>query len=156
MAYSTKYSQAVTHPSTNLARCCLTSVIWRELVCSTWYGRRHWWWGKITYSNRKSYKLICRNIEKDLAYSTKYSQAVTHPSTNLARCCLTSVIWRELVCSTWYGRRHLLGRKKTFKQKILQNQVHRICKMHTDVYILLSSFELSRFDDVIAWKSTYT
>ena len=26
-AYSTKYSQAVTHPSTNLAQCCLTSVI---------------------------------------------------------------------------------------------------------------------------------
>ena len=25
-AYSTKYSQAVTHPSTNLAQCCLTSV----------------------------------------------------------------------------------------------------------------------------------
>ena len=40
-AYSTKYSQAVTHPSTNLAQCCLTSVIGRELVLSTWYGRRH-------------------------------------------------------------------------------------------------------------------
>ena len=34
------YSQAVTHPSTNIAQCCLTSVIGRELVCSTWYGRR--------------------------------------------------------------------------------------------------------------------
>ena len=34
-AYSTKYSQAVTHPSTNLAQCCLTSVIGRELVLST-------------------------------------------------------------------------------------------------------------------------
>jgi hypothetical protein len=40
-----------------------------------------------------------------LAYDTKYSQAVTHPSTNLAQCCLTSVIGRELVLSTWYGRR---------------------------------------------------
>ena len=38
--YSTMYSQAVTHPSTNMAQCCLTSVIGRELVFSTWYGRR--------------------------------------------------------------------------------------------------------------------
>ena len=38
--YSTTYSQAVTHPSTNVAQCCLTSVIGRELVFSTWYGRR--------------------------------------------------------------------------------------------------------------------
>ena len=47
-------------------------------------------------------------MRKGLAYSTKYSQAVTHPSTNLAQCCLTSVIGRELVCSTWYGRRHVI------------------------------------------------
>ena len=33
--YSTMYSQAVTHPSTNIAQCCLTSVIRRELVFST-------------------------------------------------------------------------------------------------------------------------
>ena len=33
--YSTMYSQAVTHPSTNMAQCCLTSVIRRELVFST-------------------------------------------------------------------------------------------------------------------------
>ena len=39
-AYSTEYSQAVTHPSTNSALCCLTAVIGRELVLSTWYGRR--------------------------------------------------------------------------------------------------------------------
>ncbi|ESO86399.1 hypothetical protein LOTGIDRAFT_76955, partial [Lottia gigantea] len=38
--YSTRCSQAVTHPSTNRARRCLTSVIGRELVLSTWYGRR--------------------------------------------------------------------------------------------------------------------
>ena len=46
------------------------------------------------------------------AYDTKYSQAVTHPSTNLAQCCLTSVIGRELVCSTWYGRRQELVANK--------------------------------------------
>ena len=33
------YSQAVTHPSTNMAQYCLTAVIGRELVFSTWYGR---------------------------------------------------------------------------------------------------------------------
>ena len=36
-----------------------------------------------------------------------YSQAVTHPSTNTTQCCLTSVIGRELVLSTWYGRRRM-------------------------------------------------
>src|SRR5215469_15075438 len=40
--YCTRYSQAVTHPSTNRARRCLTSVIGREPVLSTWYGRRRW------------------------------------------------------------------------------------------------------------------
>ena len=40
--YDIVYSQAVTHPSTNTTRCCLTSVIKRELVLSIWYGRRHW------------------------------------------------------------------------------------------------------------------
>ena len=40
-------------------------------------------------------------------YSIVYSQAVTHPSTNTTQCCLTSVIRRELVFSTWYGRRQV-------------------------------------------------
>ena len=44
--------------------------------------------------------------KKRKVYGTWYSQAVTHPSTNQARRCLTSVIRRELVLSTWYGRRH--------------------------------------------------
>ena len=43
---------------------------------------------------------------KIVAYSTKYSQAVTHPSTNSAQYCLTTVIRQELVYSTWYGSRH--------------------------------------------------
>ena len=37
-----------------------------------------------------------KNID---ANSTQCSQAVTHPSTNRAQHCLTSVIGRELVCS---------------------------------------------------------
>ena len=40
-AYSTRYSQAVTHPSTDRARRCFTSVFGREPVFSTWYGRKH-------------------------------------------------------------------------------------------------------------------
>ena len=42
------------------------------------------------------------------AYNTRDSQAVTHPSTNRARRCLTLVIRREPVLSTWYGRWHKL------------------------------------------------
>ena len=45
--------------------------------------------------------------KKDV-YSTWCSQAVTHLSTNHARRCLTSVIGREPVISTWYGRRQKL------------------------------------------------
>ena len=40
--YNTWCSQAVSHPSTNQALRCLTSVIGREPVHSTWYGRSHW------------------------------------------------------------------------------------------------------------------
>ena len=43
-------------------------------------------------------------VQKCNANSTRGSQAVTHPSTNRARRCLTSVIGREPVLSTWYGR----------------------------------------------------
>ena len=55
-AYSTRCSQAVTHPSTNRAQRCLTSVIGRELVCSTWYGRRYW----IELTSRHMLNLKCR------------------------------------------------------------------------------------------------
>ena len=44
--------------------------------------------------------------QKKNANSTWCSQAVTHPSTNHAQCCLTAVIRREPVYSTWYGRWH--------------------------------------------------
>ena len=41
-----------------------------------------------------------QNVEQENVYNIVYSQAVTHPSTNTTRCCLTSVIGRELVLST--------------------------------------------------------
>ena len=50
--------------------------------------------------------------KKKYAYSTWCSQAVTHLSTNHARRCLTSVIGREPVCSTWYGRRQQINLNK--------------------------------------------
>ena len=42
-------------------------------------------------------KIVLKGETK--VYSTVYSQAVTHPSTNTAQPCLTSVIGRELVYS---------------------------------------------------------
>src|SRR4029434_6745231 len=45
------------------------------------------------------------------AYSTWYSQAVSHPSTNQARHCLASEIGRDRACSVWYGRKPLLPDK---------------------------------------------
>ena len=55
MSYGTAYSQAVTHPSTNAAQCCLTSVIRRELVFSTWYGRRQ---------DRRDFRSSLRNLQQ--------------------------------------------------------------------------------------------
>ena len=43
-------------------------------------------------SKRVRLSLMWQNV-----YSTVYSQAVTHPSTNTAQPCLTSVIRQELV-----------------------------------------------------------
>lgn len=43
-------------------------------------------------------------IKKTNANNIWCSQAVTHPSTNQTRRCLTSLIGREAVLSTWYGR----------------------------------------------------
>ena len=59
----------------------------------------------LTILPKSSTKSKMGNFAKNVeANSTQCSQAVTHPSTDLAQCCLTSVIGRELVYSTWYGR----------------------------------------------------
>ena len=54
-------------------------------------------------------------LKKGLVYDTWCSQAVTHLSTNHARRCLTSVIGRELVFSTWYGRRRTSSALNAFE-----------------------------------------
>ena len=54
-------------------------------------------------NNLKKRLAVC----KKKAYGTRYSQAVTHLSTNRARHCLTSQIGRDGVYSVWYGRRRL-------------------------------------------------
>ena len=53
-AYGTGSSQAVPHPSTIPARRCLTSVIRRERVCSSWYGRRQRIYVFISFYNERA------------------------------------------------------------------------------------------------------
>ena len=48
---------------------------------------------------------LCSLPRCEKAYSTWYSQAVSHPSTNQARPCLASEIGRDRACSGWYGRK---------------------------------------------------
>lgn len=47
--------------------------------------------------------------KRQKAYDTRDSQAVSDPSTNRARRCLTWQIGRDAVFSTWYGRKRLLA-----------------------------------------------
>src|SRR5271155_3127325 len=73
--------------------------------------------------------------KKTDVYSTRYSQAVTHPGTNRARRCLTSVIGREPVLSTWYGRRHLMKLQtalysKIFKKLIAKRRENKILEKY--------------------------
>ena len=73
------------------------------------------WWG-IFSALSKMYLLfiisnttICgfqREVEK--AYSTWYSQAVSHPSSIQAGPCLASEIRRDRAYSGWYGRKWML------------------------------------------------
>ena len=56
-------------------------------------------------ARQKHYGLL--NCTKAKVNSTRRSQAVSHPSNIRAQRCLTSVIGREPVLSTWYGRWHL-------------------------------------------------
>ena len=67
-------------------------------------------------NHRRSSRTIFRPGKRDFmvlekgknAYSTLDSQAVSDPSTKRARRCLTWLIGREAVFSTWYGRKRNL------------------------------------------------
>ena len=73
-------------------------------------GKLGWWrrgpvCARVSGGARVSLALEEKEREKAKAYSTRYSQAVSHPSTNQARPCLASEIRRDRARSGWYGRR---------------------------------------------------
>ena len=103
-ANSTRGSQAVTHPSTNRARRCLISVIGREPVLSTWYGR----W---RMSHQSSRTIFCRNLLHATLLICPLCTIIIHhdrhlkrqPVVNICSLCLSS--YRTAVCRSfiWTG-----------------------------------------------------
>ena len=84
---------------------------WKNKKMSpTWFEHATFWSGV----RRATVAPQAPHLPKN-TYNTWDSQAVTHPSTNQARRCLTSVIRREPVYSAWYGRRQ----QQRFKKWIL-------------------------------------
>ena len=148
--YSTGYSQAVTHPSTNPAQCCLTSVIRREPVHSAWYGRRTLQCtntGRLYYTNSHDMKLQqmaeCRNnchndtgnIDTTNGTScllTKHIQhcTVSHPSTKPA----FSTVCEQL------NMTHMVGKVQTNNGMLLQvySLVSRCLVQHFTVRLIVS------------------
>ncbi len=76
------------------------------LFCSTVYGYRSFRYHTLDCIKKcDDWPISYRNIEtKRKAYDNGSSQSVPHPITIPARRCLTSVIRRERVCSSWYHR----------------------------------------------------
>lgn len=88
----------------------------RGLGCGLW-DARGWGWPGLRLVPRRGQK----GVQK--AYSTRYSQAVSHPSTNQARPCLASEIRRDRARSGWYGRRR--GRPSPTSPKSLLRSLSR-------------------------------
>ena len=110
-------------------------------MLSTWCGCRHIEINALLLSN--SYPVAKEGLSEGgkrirIAYSTEYSQAVTHPSTNSAQSCLTTVIRRELVHSTWYGSRHLI----CVEELSFVNELFDI-SMHIKASCMLSPIDVS-------------
>ena len=90
-----------------------------------------WCWGKVRL-------LMGKKWEKRFGLQHQVFPG-GHPSTNLAQCCLTSVIRRELVHSGWYGRWRRKwpnwGFKYDFKllwrQKLWAKRKVKECHQHT-------------------------
>ena len=69
-------------------------------------GKGHLWSGGMPARAAPNFgfsKCVC--VKHKWVYGTRSSQTVPNSSTILARRCLTSVIGRERVYSSWYGRR---------------------------------------------------
>lgn len=84
--------------------------------CGLW-AACGWGWPGLRLVPRRGQK----GVQK--AYSTRYSQAVSHPSTNQARPCLASEIRRDRARSGWYGRRR--GRPSPTSPKSLLRSLSR-------------------------------
>ena len=96
---------------------------------------------------------IKTKIEK--AYGTRSSQTVPHSSTILARRCLTSVIGRERVYSSWYGCR------QCFKQIVLTTCQDNVVKhIYTTLTFprlpLLCSYKVVRYVIFIVYLFIYS
>ena len=63
--YNTWCSQSFSHPSTNQAVRCLTSVTGQEPVHSTWFGRSHWHLKHIgfVFGNTHSYNMASHFLQ---------------------------------------------------------------------------------------------
>ncbi|KAI8482990.1 hypothetical protein Bbelb_392900 [Branchiostoma belcheri] len=75
------------------------------------------------FMDRKLYLLPAHNASECVQSMTTIAKAVSHPSTDRARRCLTSEIERDRVYSTWYGRR-----QATYKPSCEMIR-HRLCKL---------------------------
>ena len=74
-AYHTRGSQAVSDPSTNRARRCLTCEIRRVRVHSTWYGGRRGKWLRCTLKISSKYRVSRKHQALSWWYKSKYAPA---------------------------------------------------------------------------------
>ena len=82
-------------------------------------------------------------------------QAVTHLSTNHARRCLTSVIGREPVFSTWYGSRYLTAFCNLYKVNLIICLVFAIKNKSFSMYLILIALYLCTVFDQVSSRLEY-